>query len=91
VAGLPVLMLRCLDLVECILGHYGCCPPVYGYPMVLNRNRTEAEDLVQETYIRALDAMGRLRENSNTNGWLFRNFAKSLLNALRRRRTPRVL
>ena len=34
---------------------------LYGYPIALSRNSTEAEDLVQETCLRALRAMGRLR------------------------------
>ncbi len=35
------------------------------YAMALTRNSFEAEDLVQETYLRAMEAMGRLREHSN--------------------------
>src|SRR5580700_6643570 len=37
---------------------------LYGYALVLSRNRTEAEDLVQETCLRALRAMERLRPDS---------------------------
>jgi RNA polymerase sigma-70 factor (ECF subfamily) len=59
---------------------------LYGYALVLTRNRTEAEDLVQETYLRALDAAGRLRENSNIKGWLFTILRNLWLNALRKRR-----
>jgi RNA polymerase sigma-70 factor (ECF subfamily) len=44
---------------------------LYSYAMVLTRNHAEAEDLVQETYVRAIKAMGRLREGSNIKGWLF--------------------
>jgi RNA polymerase sigma-70 factor (ECF subfamily) len=33
---------------------------LYSYAMVLTRNHAEAEDLVQETYVRAIQAMGRL-------------------------------
>jgi DNA-directed RNA polymerase specialized sigma24 family protein len=32
---------------------------LYGYAFVLTQNRTDAEDLVQKTYVRALQAMGR--------------------------------
>lgn len=60
---------------------------LYGYAMVLTRNRTEAEDLVQETYVRALDAVGRLRENSNIKGWLFTILRNLWFNELRKRRS----
>jgi len=60
---------------------------LYGYAMVLTRNRTEAEDLVQETYVRALDAASRLRENSNIKGWLFTILRNLWFNELRKRRS----
>jgi RNA polymerase sigma-70 factor (ECF subfamily) len=59
---------------------------LYGYAMVLTRNRAEAEDLVQETYVRALEAAGRLRENSNIKGWLFTILRNLWFNQLRKRR-----
>ena len=43
---------------------------LYSYAMVLTRNRGEAEDLVQETYVRAIRAMRRLRAGSNLKSWL---------------------
>jgi RNA polymerase sigma-70 factor (ECF subfamily) len=65
---------------------------LYGYAMVLTRNRTEAEDLVQETYVRALEAMHRLRENSNVKGWLFTILRNLWFNELRKRRsTPNLI
>jgi RNA polymerase sigma-70 factor (ECF subfamily) len=59
---------------------------LYGYAMVLTRNRAEAEDLVQETYVRALEAAGRLRQNSNIKGWLFTILRNLWFNQLRKRR-----
>src|SRR5580698_8064051 len=44
---------------------------LYSYAFVLTRNRHEAEDLVQETYLRAIGAMGRLHTDSNVKSWLF--------------------
>jgi RNA polymerase sigma-70 factor (ECF subfamily) len=38
---------------------------LYRYAMVLTHNHHEAEDLVQETYLRAMRAMTRLRAGSN--------------------------
>jgi len=60
---------------------------LYRYAMVLTRNRTDAEDLVQETYVRAIEAYGRLRENSNVKGWLFTILRNLWLNQLRRVRS----
>src|SRR5215213_4578361 len=36
------------------------------------RNRADAEDAVQETFIRAYDALGRYEERSRFTAWLFR-------------------
>lgn len=44
---------------------------LYGYAMALTRDRTEAEDLVQETYLRAMRAFGQLLPDSHLKGWLF--------------------
>lgn len=44
---------------------------LYSYALVLSRNGTEAEDLVQEACLRALRARERLRPDSNVKSWLF--------------------
>lgn len=59
---------------------------LYGYALVLTRNHAEAEDLVQETYLRALAALGGLRAGSNMKGWLFTILRNIWLNQLRKRR-----
>lgn len=56
---------------------------LYGFAMVLTRNRTEAEDLVQETYLRAVRAFGRLMADSNLKSWLFAIMRNAWLNQLR--------
>jgi RNA polymerase sigma-70 factor (ECF subfamily) len=43
---------------------------LYSYAVILTRNHAEAEDLIQETYVRAIPAMMRLRAGSNMKGWL---------------------
>ena len=60
---------------------------LYSYALVLTRNRSEAEDLVQETYVRAIRAMGRLRPESNVKSWLFTILRNIWFNQLRQRRT----
>ncbi len=58
---------------------------LYGYGMALTRNRAEAEDLVQETYLRAARAFGQLVPDSNLKSWLFTIMRNIRLNQLRRR------
>jgi RNA polymerase sigma-70 factor, ECF subfamily len=65
---------------------------LYGYAIVLTQNRTDAEDLVQETYVRAIRAMGRLRNDSNVKAWLFTILRNIWLNELRQRhKAPEVV
>ena len=56
---------------------------LYGFAMTLTRNRTEAEDLVQETYLRAVRAFGRLTSDSNLKSWLFAIMRNAWINQLR--------
>ncbi|HXZ80197.1 MAG TPA: sigma-70 family RNA polymerase sigma factor [Terriglobales bacterium] len=60
---------------------------LYGYAMVLSRNSAEAEDLVQETCLRALRGMGGLRSGDSAKSWLFKILRNTWLNQLRHRRT----
>ena len=60
---------------------------LFTYAMALTRNSFEAEDLVQETYVRAIEAMGRLREHSNVKAWLYTILRNIRLNQVRQRRT----
>jgi RNA polymerase sigma-70 factor (ECF subfamily) len=60
---------------------------LYSYALVLTRNRADAEDLVQETYVRALKAIVRLKAESNVKSWLFTILRNVWLNQLRHRRT----
>ena len=59
---------------------------LYSYALVLTRNHAEAEDLVQETYVRAMPAMGKLRVDSNIKSWLFTILRNVWLNQLRKLR-----
>jgi RNA polymerase sigma-70 factor, ECF subfamily len=58
---------------------------LYSYAMMLSRNNTEAEDLVQETCLRALQAVSRLRHGGSVKGWLFTILRNIWLNQLRKR------
>jgi RNA polymerase sigma-70 factor, ECF subfamily len=56
---------------------------LYAYAMTLVRNQAEAEDLVQETYLRAVQAFDRLRPDSNLKSWLFTILRNLRLNQVR--------
>ena len=44
---------------------------LYGYCVRLTSDRTEAEDLVQDTLLRAMRAYPELRDENRVKGWLF--------------------
>jgi len=56
---------------------------LYGYALTLTRDATEAEDLVQETYVRAASAANRPDADTNLKGWLFVIMRNAWLNQLR--------
>jgi RNA polymerase sigma-70 factor (ECF subfamily) len=60
---------------------------LYGYALTLTHDQTEAEDLVQETYLRAVRAFGQLVPNSNLKSWLFVIMRNAWLNQLRHTRS----
>jgi RNA polymerase sigma-70 factor (ECF subfamily) len=65
---------------------------LFGYAMALTRNQSEAEDLVQETYLRAVRAANQLAPDSNIKSWLFVIMRNAWLNQLRHRQTgPRFV
>lgn len=56
---------------------------LFGYAMTLTRSKTDAEDLVQETYVRAARAASQLAADSNMKSWLFVVMRNAWLNQLR--------
>src|SRR5215216_3494269 len=58
---------------------------LYGYALALTHNMTEAEDLVQDTYLRAASAAHRPDINGNLKSWLFVIMRNAWLNQVRHR------
>jgi RNA polymerase sigma-70 factor, ECF subfamily len=62
---------------------------LHSFAYRLTRNRSEAEDLVQETFTRAVAARATFRSDTNLRSWLFRILRNAHIDALRRaRRAP---
>ncbi len=56
---------------------------LYNYAVHLTRNKVEAEDLVQETYKKALGSMDKYQQGTNAKAWLFRILFNTFVNELR--------
>jgi RNA polymerase sigma-70 factor, ECF subfamily len=63
-----------------------CLEGLYGFAVALTRNAAVAEDLVQETYLRALSARHKADPEENLRGWLFTILHNVWRNEVRRRR-----
>ena len=57
---------------------------LYAAALRLTRNRADAEDLVQETYLKAFRSAGRFEPGTNLKAWLFTILHNTFLNTRRR-------
>ena len=58
-------------------------PALYSHALRLTRNPTDAEDLVQETYLRAYRGFPGFREGTNLRAWLFKIATNAYINMYR--------
>jgi RNA polymerase sigma-70 factor (ECF subfamily) len=57
---------------------------LYSAAMRMTRDRTDAEDLVQETYLKAYRAYGSFEEGTNLKAWLYRILTNTYINQYRK-------
>ena len=64
-------------------------PSLYTAALRMTRNPADAEDLVQETYLKAYRAFGGFTEGTNLKAWLYRILTNTYINAYRaKKRRP---
>ncbi|AKE40720.1 RNA polymerase sigma-H factor [Corynebacterium kutscheri] len=58
---------------------------IYGGALRMTRNPADAEDLVQETYIKAFQAFASFKEGTNLKAWLYRIMTNTYINSYRKK------
>jgi RNA polymerase sigma-70 factor (ECF subfamily) len=62
---------------------------LYTAALRMTRNPADAEDLVQETYLKAFRAFGRFEQGTNLKAWLYRILTNTFINSYRsKKRRP---
>ena len=74
------------DFTEQAMEHM---PSLYSAALRMTRNPSDAEDLVQETYLRAYRGFGGFQEGTNLKAWLYRILTNTFINRYRaKKRRP---
>jgi RNA polymerase sigma-70 factor (ECF subfamily) len=63
---------------------------LYAAALRMTRNPADAEDLVQETYLKAYGAFGSFRAGTNLRAWLYRILTNTYINGYRKRQRQPV-
>ncbi|ADG77739.1 RNA polymerase sigma factor OS=Tsukamurella paurometabola (strain ATCC 8368 / DSM / CCUG 35730/ CIP 100753 / JCM 10117 / KCTC 9821 / NBRC 16120 / NCIMB 702349 / NCTC 13040) OX=521096 GN=Tpau_1107 PE=3 SV=1 [Tsukamurella paurometabola] len=58
---------------------------LYGAALRMTRNPADAEDLVQETYVKAYSAFRSFRKGTNLKAWLYRILTNTYINGYRKK------
>jgi RNA polymerase sigma-70 factor, ECF subfamily len=67
-------------------------PELYAGAMRLTRNPSDAEDLLQEAYLRAYRGFGSFEEGTNLRAWLYRILTNAYINIYRKKqREPQTV
>ena len=64
-------------------------PSLYSAALRMTRNPSDAEDIVQETYLKAYRAFGGFQEGTNLKAWLYKILTNTFINTYRaKKRRP---
>ena len=63
---------------------------LYGAGLRMTRNPADAEDLVQETFLKAYSAFHQFEEGTNLKAWLYRILTNTYINSYRKRQRQPV-
>src|SRR5689334_9290089 len=64
-------------------------PALYTAALRMTRNASDAEDLVQETYLKAYRGFGGFEQGTNLKAWLYRILTNTFINSYRaKKRRP---
>ena len=58
---------------------------LYSHALRLTRNPSDAEDLVQETYLKGYKAFANFSDGTNLKAWLFRILTNNFINVYRKK------
>ncbi len=65
--------------------------PVYDFVARMTRNRDEAADIAQDTFLKAMNSLGGLQKGASFKGWIFTIARNTALNRLERAKRTRPL
>ena len=60
-------------------------PALYSAALRMTRNPADAEDLVQETYLKAYRGFGSFQQGTNLKAWLYRILTNTFINSYRKK------
>jgi RNA polymerase sigma-70 factor (ECF subfamily) len=58
---------------------------LYGAALRMTRNPSDAQDLVQETFVKAYSAFGQFEQGTNLKAWLYRILTNTFINTYRKK------
>src|SRR5438105_11490221 len=70
------------------LGHID---PLYSSALRLTKNERDAEDLIQDTFLRAFRFFDKFERGTNIKAWLFKILTNTFINRYRRRAKERTV